>query len=549
MPTFLVPETLLQAPPTKAEPGVEANNRMYGCEIIAQGCVLLQVSQMTICSAQLIFHRFYFRQSMKDYNILPTALAAVFLATKIEERPRKPRDIVNVFHRVLQLRKRERITTLDPDSDPYHDLRTQMFERELVVLRELGYLLYADHPHKYLMAYLPSFATADKTRNKRFAQSAWNCLSDAMRTTLPLRYPPEILACAALNLASRLAQVALPISPPWYELFDCSEQQLNEASALMADLHGVTRVRYIPLDEDDAKTSVLIEPEYDPNAVPDPSPDLTVQMGDDSVAPTPMLTDAAPSPSPTFMDSSTADATAGASGSTDAQSASIPAGDNTASGSTRKPSQETRKHERERSKERGSSRGDRSVTSSSRSSRGVEHRDSRGNRDHGRRRSPARDSGRRDRDRSRERPRVIDDRDRDSNLYSAYRKVDRSAQDREDRSADDGAKRSQRSRSGSPVRAASTSDANASAGVNGTATADAPPSSVIVVASSLRPPSAAQDVAATSASAAVAGSKRSRSRSRDRYRDRDRPSSRRAASRSRSRSRSRGRDRRHERRR
>ena len=42
-----------------------------------------------MATGQVIFHRFYFRQSFKRYDVRYVSLAALFLAAKIEETPKK----------------------------------------------------------------------------------------------------------------------------------------------------------------------------------------------------------------------------------------------------------------------------------------------------------------------------------------------------------------------------------------------------------------------------------------------------------------------------
>src|SRR4051812_11568354 len=114
MPTYSVPLDLVQTPPSvKAglPVAVEYNNRLFGCELIVQAGVLLQLPQVVISTAQMIFHRFYYRVTMQQYPLLYVAMTCVFLATKVEESPRKPRDILNVFHRILL----KRLGRLKPD--------------------------------------------------------------------------------------------------------------------------------------------------------------------------------------------------------------------------------------------------------------------------------------------------------------------------------------------------------------------------------------------------------------------------------------------------
>ena len=53
---------------------------------------------------QVLFQRLYYAKSLVRYPMEATAMACVVLASKIEEAPRKIRDIINVFRHIRQAR-------------------------------------------------------------------------------------------------------------------------------------------------------------------------------------------------------------------------------------------------------------------------------------------------------------------------------------------------------------------------------------------------------------------------------------------------------------
>ena len=47
-----------------------------------------------------------------------------------------------------------------------------------------------------------------------------------LRTNVYVCYQPAVIACAVLWLAARIAQVKLPTSPPWWELFEAELEDI-----------------------------------------------------------------------------------------------------------------------------------------------------------------------------------------------------------------------------------------------------------------------------------------------------------------------------------
>ena len=78
------------------------------------------------------------------------------------------------------------------------------------------------------------------------AQRAWNHLNDAMRTDFCLRYRPETMACAAIELAAREAEVALPRDPaPWWSLFKVDTAEMNVVMCGVLTLQALPSPRWL----------------------------------------------------------------------------------------------------------------------------------------------------------------------------------------------------------------------------------------------------------------------------------------------------------------
>jgi len=265
MPTYLIPDDLISTSPSRCA-GIskehEIVNRIYACELISQAGIMLRLSQANISTAQILFHRFYYRKSMIDYKVLQVAMAALFLGTKVEESNRNLRDVLNVFDRVLKrryLEAEEAEKVLDRTSKRYARWSNEVRKVELVMLRELGYTVYVDHPHRFILFYVRTLfgngALSDTS--KQLAQKAWNYLNDAMRTDVCLRYRPEIIATAAIYLTVRMMQISLPSNPPWYRLFGATKLELEEISSIIAELYTRDKAEYIPVSEKDKKYNII----------------------------------------------------------------------------------------------------------------------------------------------------------------------------------------------------------------------------------------------------------------------------------------------------
>lgn len=48
---------------------VETQLRIYGCEVIQEGGILLKLPQAVMATGQVLLHRFYVKESLLKYNI------------------------------------------------------------------------------------------------------------------------------------------------------------------------------------------------------------------------------------------------------------------------------------------------------------------------------------------------------------------------------------------------------------------------------------------------------------------------------------------------
>ncbi|CAF3693687.1 unnamed protein product [Rotaria socialis] len=202
---------------------IEYDLRLIGCELIQTAGLLLKLPQTAVATGQVLFHRYFYSSSFIRRRMEVVAMACTILAAKIEENARRVRDVVNVFHHIKQVRSGSIIQPLLIDQ-AYVDKKKEVINAEQRLLRELGFCVYVKHPHKMITMYLK---VLEKEREKDLVQTSWNYMNDSLRTDIFLRFTPETIACACIDLAARTLQIPLPKNPPWYLIFGAKPEEVH----------------------------------------------------------------------------------------------------------------------------------------------------------------------------------------------------------------------------------------------------------------------------------------------------------------------------------
>ncbi|KAF6032823.1 CCNL1 [Bugula neritina] len=151
----LLPEEKLSPTPSMVD-GLSAETeqdlRILGCEFIQTSGILLKLPQVAMATGQVLFQRFFYCKSFVNHNMDVVAMACINLATKIEEAPRRLRDVINVFHHMKQIRQKRLLTPLILDEN-YVRLKNEVIRAERRLLKELGFCVHVQHPHKLIMMY------------------------------------------------------------------------------------------------------------------------------------------------------------------------------------------------------------------------------------------------------------------------------------------------------------------------------------------------------------------------------------------------------------
>ncbi|KAL9151958.1 hypothetical protein ABFS82_11G086100 [Erythranthe guttata] len=217
---YLTDEQLKNSPSSKdgIDEATETTLRIYGCDLIQECGILLKLPQAVMATGQVLLHRFYCKKSFVRFNVKRVAASCVWLASKLEESPRKARQVLIVFHRMECRRENLPIEHLDTFSKKYVDLKGDLIRTERHLLKEM-----------------------------ELRQEAWNLANDSLRTTLCVRFRSEVVACGVVYAAARRFQVPLPENPPWWKAFDADKSGIDEVCRVLAHLYSLPKAQYVPV--------------------------------------------------------------------------------------------------------------------------------------------------------------------------------------------------------------------------------------------------------------------------------------------------------------
>jgi len=175
----------------------------------------LKVSQLCINTAIVYMHRFYVFHSFTNFPWHQMAAAALFLAAKVEEQPRKLEYVI----RVANICKNPRDTSFDINSEKYIAQSQDLVFNENVLLQTLGFDVAIDHPHTYVVRCCHLVRAS-----KDLAQTSYFMASNSLHlTTMCIQYKPTVVACFCILLACKWSNWEIPLSnekKEWYTYVD-----------------------------------------------------------------------------------------------------------------------------------------------------------------------------------------------------------------------------------------------------------------------------------------------------------------------------------------
>jgi hypothetical protein len=132
--------------------------------------------QVAMATAQVLFQRFFYMASMKEFGIVEIGMGALFLASKLEECFIRMTHLTTVYDIVIRrLKGQSTKSPLDGFSQKAYNLKNMAIAAEMQILRKLGFIVHVQLPYNLMVNYLRILGLIDE---EKLPRRAWNYLND-----------------------------------------------------------------------------------------------------------------------------------------------------------------------------------------------------------------------------------------------------------------------------------------------------------------------------------------------------------------------------------
>ncbi|CAN8000346.1 unnamed protein product, partial [Ixodes hexagonus] len=216
----------------------EQRYRREGARFIINVGTKMGLRYDTMATGVVYFHRFYMFHSFKTFPRFITACCCLFLAGKVEETPKKCKDIIKTARSFLTEKQ-----YLSFGEDPKEEVMTM----ERILLQTIKFDLQVSHPYGFLLKYAKCLKGGDKGKLQKMVQMAWTFINDSLCTTLCLQWEPEVVAIALIYLAGKLSKFEVTDwvgrtsrHSRWWEVYveDISLELLEDICHQVLDLYS-----------------------------------------------------------------------------------------------------------------------------------------------------------------------------------------------------------------------------------------------------------------------------------------------------------------------
>ncbi|XP_019855485.1 PREDICTED: cyclin-T1-like isoform X1 [Amphimedon queenslandica] len=202
------------------DPEKELRYRQDAASLIQDMGPKLNLNVLCMSTAIVYMHRFYMINSFKAFDRVLLATAALFLAAKVEEHPRKLEHVAKCSYSLVNRDKPDRLD-LDVQSEVYTKLIDDITYHELVLLQTLGFDVQVKHPHPHVVQCMNLVGVS-----RDLSQAAFFLAHNSqLLTTFCLEHPPTVVACMCIHLTCAWKGLEIPRSSDdknWWEYVDRS---------------------------------------------------------------------------------------------------------------------------------------------------------------------------------------------------------------------------------------------------------------------------------------------------------------------------------------
>lgn len=222
----------------------ESMKRRKTCRFIEEAGRVLKLPRVAISTAMVFFHRFYAKHAFQEHDRFEVAVAALVLAAKTEEAPKKLNTVIQECYklkaRAMQAGRLSKppnskdnessSSYLDTKGEEFLKLKERILLLERIILHTIGFELSIDHPYKFFveqikklihtrqLRYNSAKAGSEANKNKsnsemmskmmnELVQYSMSTANDSYQTSLCLQFGPKQIATACVYLACMFSGV------------------------------------------------------------------------------------------------------------------------------------------------------------------------------------------------------------------------------------------------------------------------------------------------------------------------------------------------------
>lgn len=217
---------------------LERDMRSAGAELIRLASFLLELHVTSSGTAQVLFQRFYYTESLRQFSVKDIAMGAIFAASKITEQPTRFRDIIYVFSGLMDYRKKKPIKVPEYFDQIFYTTKDRILIAEITLLSSLGFDTFVELPYALAIHYLQIL---DLINHPTIPQKVWSYINDAMCTTLSCIQSAPSIAVGCIFIATREEKIKLPYT--WWEIFDVEPKDMKYIAACIKSFYAQEKER------------------------------------------------------------------------------------------------------------------------------------------------------------------------------------------------------------------------------------------------------------------------------------------------------------------